>query len=73
MERGITRKCIGVDASIDPRADASIHPYSLTAKCCLLGNSFIPIYRALNCQNATALAAATFRLSTPCCIGIMTV
>ena len=30
-------------------------------------------YRALNSQNATALAAATLRESTPCAIGIFTV
>ena len=30
-------------------------------------------YFARSCQNATALAAATFRESTPCCIGIRTV
>ena len=30
-------------------------------------------YRTLNCHNATALAAATFKESTPCDIGILTV
>ena len=30
-------------------------------------------YLARSCQKATALAAATFRLSTPCCMGIITV
>ena len=31
------------------------------------------IYKRPSCQKATALAAATFRLSTPCCMGIITV
>ena len=30
-------------------------------------------YKRPSCQKATALAAATFRLSTPCCMGIITV
>ena len=30
-------------------------------------------YRRPNCQNATALAAATFRESTPCDMGMRTV
>lgn len=40
----------------------------------MFGGFFIPIdYLDPSCQNATALAAATFKESTPCVIGIFTV
>ena len=38
---------------------------------CMVAGRFL--WRVCNCQKATALAAATFKESTPCDIGILTV